>query len=96
MTCEHVNFKANVSVGRLSLEDGGPITHYSADVTIECAECGEPFEFLGLPVGLTSYGATTSLDALELRAAIKPQNGPAPPPGLAGFSVKVTTPEGAN
>lgn len=94
MTCEHQAFRVQANIGRISKEEGGPITHYTADVTIHCAECGEPFEFLGLPIGSSAYGAATSLGGLELRAAIKPQNGPSPPLGLPCFSVKVTTPEG--
>ncbi|WP_135210379.1 hypothetical protein [Vitreimonas flagellata] len=95
MTCEHPEFRAQVGVGRLSQVEGGPITHYTAEIAIKCVACGEPFQFLGLPMGSNAYGAATSVDALELRAAIKPQNGPEPPPGLPGFSVKVTTPPGA-
>lgn len=95
MTCAHENFKCHCGVGRLSAEEGGPITHYTAEIRIECAECGEPFQFLGLPMGHSAYGAATSVDALELRAAIKPQNGPMPPPGLIGFSVSMKIGEGS-
>lgn len=48
MKCQHMNFKADVNVGRLSHEDGGPITGYTADVKINCADCGLAFRFIGL------------------------------------------------
>lgn len=46
--CAHENVAASVRVGRLSHDDGGPITGYVADVTVKCAGCGLPFRFLGL------------------------------------------------
>jgi len=41
--CKHMNFAAKVTVNRL--EDTG---QFAADVTIKCAECGEPFQFPAL------------------------------------------------
>lgn len=92
-TCKHENFRAQVDVNRLSKTEGGPITHYSADVRIKCAQCGTPFEFMGLPVGLNAYGVAVDLEGTELRAAIKPLNGPMPPAGLPGFSVRIGSPQ---
>lgn len=67
MACKHMNFKANVAVARL--EDTG---RFMADITVNCAECGEPFQFLGLDMGLNMQGATVSPDGLEARLAIHP------------------------
>ena len=66
--CEHKDFEANVVVNRL--EDSG---RFMADVTIRCKDCGTPFQFVGLPVGLNLDGATVSLDATEARLAIVPR-----------------------
>jgi hypothetical protein len=63
--CPHLNFAANVTVNRL--EDTG---RFSADVTIRCTDCGEPFRFLGLPCGIDLNGATVSADGTEARLAI--------------------------
>lgn len=71
MACEHLNFKANVNVGRLSKTDGGPITGFCADVTINCAECGLPFRFIGLDAG-NHFDRRVSVDGTELRAPIEP------------------------
>lgn len=66
--CVHMNFAAKVSVARI--EDKGA---FAADVRINCAECGLPFQFLGLEPGLDMQGARVSIDGLEARLAICPQ-----------------------
>ena len=63
--CPHKKFHANVRVNRL--EDSG---RFSADITIKCEECGEPFRFLGLPAGVDLDGAAVSVDGTEARLAI--------------------------
>lgn len=71
MSCEHKNFAARVAVNRL--EDTG---RFSADVTIHCSDCQEPFRFMGLPAGSSWRWPTVSIDGLELRAPIEPQGAP--------------------
>jgi hypothetical protein len=71
-TCEHKNFKANVAVGRLTAVEGGPVTGYSADVTVACADCGLPFRFIGLAAGNHYAEPRVSVDGTELRAPIEP------------------------
>lgn len=71
VTCEHKDFNASVRVNRL--EDTG---RFSADVRIQCAECEEPFRFLGVPAGSSPYQPTVSIDGLDLRAPIEPQGTP--------------------
>lgn len=66
--CDHADFAASVTVNRL--EDTG---RFVADVTIECARCGELFRFIGLPSGVSPYAPMVSVDGLELRAPIEPQ-----------------------
>lgn len=66
--CAHHNFKAHVAVARI--EDKG---RFAADVRIKCADCGLPFQFLGLQPGIDMNGARVSLDGLEARMAICPQ-----------------------
>lgn len=72
MSCEHLNFEASVRVGRLTETEGGPVTGYTADVGIVCADCRLPFRFVGLPAGLLRDAPTVSADALELRAPLEP------------------------
>jgi hypothetical protein len=65
--CKHEDFAANVAVSRL--EDIGG---FAADVTVWCANCNLPFQFLGLPGGLSPDRCTTSVDQLEARLPIAP------------------------
>jgi len=65
--CNHPDFEANVTVNRL--EDSG---RFMADVKIECSFCKQPFQFLGIPLGLNMNGATVDVGGTELRLAIKP------------------------
>lgn len=65
--CQHHSFAADVTVNRL--EDTG---RFAADVRIQCVECGTPFRFLGLPIGLDLTGATVSSDGTEARLAVAP------------------------
>lgn len=66
--CPHMNFRAKVDVIRLA-DSGG----YMADITINCEDCGIAMQFLGLPPGLDTQGATVSLDGKEARIAISPE-----------------------
>ncbi len=82
--CEHKDFHAHVAVNRL--EDIG---RFAADVTIRCAECNTPFQFLGLPTGLDLDSPTRSVDGTEARLPIATY-GQAPTilDGIRGFSVR--------
>ncbi len=84
MDCKHRNFRAQVNVFRMHgglnideiMKNGAveepEITSYTTDITINCAECGIPFQFLGLPLGVSPEFPTRSFDGLELRQPIKP------------------------
>lgn len=71
--CLHTNFAASVAVGRLTLKDGGPVTGYVAEIRVKCADCGKPFQFLGLDPGYDNQGARVSLDGLEANIALAPE-----------------------
>ena len=85
--CKHNKAHAvDASIG--FMEDTG---RFTAEVRIVCADCGLPFQFLGLPLGLDMEGAAMSADGLEARLAIAPM-GTVPQPLdshlLRGFRVK--------
>lgn len=63
-----MNFSASVGVARL--EDSGG---FMTEIRVQCAECGLPFQFLGLEPGLDMQGARVSIDGLEANIAIVPQ-----------------------
>ncbi len=73
--CEHLKFKALTQVGRITETEGGPVYRYTADITIKCADCGLPFEFIGVPAGESPDGPRTSIDFTELRIPIRPETG---------------------
>jgi hypothetical protein len=91
MTCPHLNFNCNASVNRISKSDEDPevIVAYTAEIRIDCRDCGQPLEFFGLPHGLSFYRPTVSLNRQELRAPLV-LPGTEPPAGLAGFAVTHT------
>jgi hypothetical protein len=71
---------AGVSVCRLTDENNSEhIVGFAADVKINCADCGMPFEFIGLPIGVSATNSKpmVSMDRKELRAPIKPSSDPA-------------------
>lgn len=72
--CRHHRFAAQVAVERLVENDGDDVpTGYRADVTIQCADCGEPFVFMGLPMGYLQVQPTISADRAEARLPIAPR-----------------------
>lgn len=84
--CEHQNFIALASVGRINREESGPIVAYMVDLKIQCRECGQDFAFFGLPNGLSFYQPTVSIDGTEAHLPLVIP-GTEPPAGLAGFRV---------
>jgi hypothetical protein len=86
--CPHEDFAAQVEVNRLTAGEGGPVTGYSADITIRCIGCGEPFRWTGCPAGLSPARPMVSPDEETLRAPIRPAS--ADPDfglGLPGFAI---------
>lgn len=67
--CKHEKTEAVLNVNHL--EDTGG---YMADLRITCAQCGEPFRFIGLPCGVDMTGAAVSIDGTEGRFAILPKS----------------------
>lgn len=70
--CQHERFEARVDTTRLTSAPGGPVTGYTADVRIRCAQCGMPFRFLGLKPGASPTQPMVSVDATEARLPIAP------------------------
>lgn len=69
--CPHETFTAEVAVNRLT-DGGGPVTSFMADVRLSCAECGEPFRFVGVPFGVSPGQPCVSVDGRELRLPVLP------------------------
>ena len=52
------------------------VKSYKADVKIHCAQCGLPFEFIGLPMGVSPNQPMCSIDAQQARMPIRPSERP--------------------
>lgn len=92
--CPHVNFDAYVAVGRLykAEEHDGPPDSYIAEITVECADCKEPFRWIGVPAGLRPDRPMVSIDEKTLHAPLRPASSD-PDFGLSGipgFAVRMT------
>lgn len=77
--CEHETFHTDVGVHRLTncrMPTGGPVTGYTADITVRCVECGERFRWLGLDQGVHPGHPTVSVNGLEMRAPLCPESAP--------------------
>lgn len=71
--CPHENFAAVVEVNRITAGDNDPtVVAYSADIKVECHDCGEPFRWTGAPVGASPREPMCSIDQTELRAPLRP------------------------
>lgn len=69
----HADFAAFVDVNRLTASDALPdVIGYSADVRIECGNCGERFRFIGVPAGLLPDRPSCSVDEFEAHLPIRP------------------------
>lgn len=77
--CEHATFEGKIDVNRVDDENPRAPSAFMADVRIFCTACGEPFAFVGLPVGLSLSTPRTSVDATEVRLPIRPRSAPRPP-----------------
>jgi hypothetical protein len=86
MSCKHEEFNANVAVHRIQKSDLEPdeIVAYQADIKVECRQCGQPFEFFGLPMGMSFYQPTISIDGQVMRVPLIIP-GTKPPDRLPGF-----------
>lgn len=82
--CTHrENHHADIRIA--CMEDSGA---FLAEIRIHCKDCGLPFQFLNLPLGLHMQGAAMSADGQEARLAIVPVGStPHPLAGVTGFGV---------
>jgi hypothetical protein len=91
-----MNFESHVTVNRLLRSDDDPVViGYSADIKVNCIECGEKFVWKGAPTGMGPDGPMVSIDGTELRAPLVPDSAP---DGfgdtMLGFAVKMRIGEG--
>lgn len=85
MACAHENFRCDAGIQRIAAKPDGVVSYYSAEIRVHCVDCGQKFEFVGLPLGCSPYRPTVSMDGLILSAPMMPE-GQITPPGLPSLS----------
>ena len=77
-----------VEVSRCTRTPDDPtVVAYYAEIKVWCLACKKPFEFIGLPMGMSPGQPRTSVDGQEARMPIKPV-GEVMPIDVAGFGVE--------
>jgi hypothetical protein len=86
--CPHENFTATVEINRLTNDPGTAVIGYNADIKVRCADCDEPFRWVGVQAGLSPARPMCSVGETELRAPLRPASSdPDFGLGLPGFAV---------
>ena len=86
--CPHRDFTAEVAVNRIADPPDSPPTAYIADITVSCADCGEPFRWTGVRAGVSFNHPMVSVDERELHAPLRPASAdPDFGMGLPGFAI---------
>ncbi|MEU0465058.1 hypothetical protein ABZ215_13725 [Amycolatopsis sp. NPDC006131] len=89
LPCPHERFEATVVVHRLTATDGNQVDGFTTDIRIHCADCSEPFRWIGPPAGVFPDRPGVSVDETELRAPIRPASSdPDFGLGLPGFAIQ--------
>lgn len=86
--CEHENFQVVANIARCTRSDDDPtVVVYYCELRVHCTVCDKPFEFIGLPMGLSPGQPRCSVDGTEARMPIKPV-GEQMPLDVMGFGVE--------
>lgn len=83
MSCAHENFESSVTIQRLV-----DVRGFFADIVVRCADCGEPFRFIGPRMGLLPSEPTVSPDGCELSVPMLPKSDPRAVAPMAGFAIE--------
>ena len=91
--CQHEDFEARVEINRLlGCEGDTEPTAFAADITANCARCGERFRWIGVPAGFAGGHPTTSVDEFTLTAPLRPASSdPDFGLGIPGYAITMRT-----
>ena len=89
--CPHEDFEARVEVNRLLVREADTEPNaFAADITVNCAGCGERFRWIGVPAGLSGGHPTCSVDEFTLSAPLRPASSdPDFGLGIPGFAISM-------
>jgi hypothetical protein len=71
--CNHEQFKARISVAHPRDNKDEPDAGYSATITVRCALCGLPFQFVGVSAEPSSERPMVAHEDVELRVPLRPK-----------------------
>ncbi len=72
--CKHKIFICQCQVTRLAdVEESDNINGYMVDLTVKCKDCGQDFQFIGVPIGYSPLKPMMSASGIELRIPITPK-----------------------
>lgn len=90
--CPHEAFAVRADINRVTDVDGpdGKVIGYDLEIAVDCVACMTPFEYMGLPLGMSPAHPTGTFDGLMLTAPVRPY-GSHPDFGLSrpGFKVEM-------
>lgn len=91
--CPHEDFEARVEVNRLLAREGDVEPNaFAADITVNCARCGERFRWIGVPAGLSGGHPACSADEFTLSAPIRPATSdPDFGLGIPGYAIRMNS-----
>lgn len=67
MSCDHENFRAYVTVARIS-----DAAVWYADLTVTCVDCNQEMQFIGFPQGCSPGEPMVNVSGTELRIPFRP------------------------
>lgn len=99
LVCLHNQFRVDAAVGRIMSTQGDekkeadaltPADYYHVDLKLCCLECGQEFQWQGLPHGYSPYQPTVSIDGKTMMVPAMPV-GKSVPLGMIGYRVSIKT-----
>lgn len=97
LVCLHNQFRVDAAVGRIMSTQGdekkeaneqAPADYYHVDLKLCCLECGQEFQWQGLPHGYSPYQPTVSIDGKTMMVPAMPV-GKSVPLGMIGYRVSI-------
>lgn len=90
--CPHEEMAIRADINRINDVPGpaGKLIAFDLELAVDCVACMTPFEFLGLPMGMSPRQPTGTFDGLTMTAPVRPHGSP-PDWGLnrPGLSVEM-------
>lgn len=88
--CPHHKTEITAHVMHLTKGPDGPVEGYSVELRLNCTECGDRFQWIGLPMGYSPGQPMSDVEGFVLRAPVRPESmSPDFGRGLPGVGITV-------